>query len=176
MYRSFAWITAVLATVLSAGCGGPTSIPSDAESGSALPNNSSISSSLPEGVYSGTVDCDTTTIDAFGRVSTQPIPLAVTYEISDRGIPIVQGQEIRVGRTVTIGGLSVTYTRIQPTRNGIVVHSDTASRLGDTSGSGIATCEFRTTGTAALEYRCTQGFADDTGAMFNESCDGLLSP
>lgn len=183
MSRSRVWTATVLmyalwATMCMTGCGVSTAIPPEPSSGSAqsLPADSSISSSLPEGVYSGTVDCEITTIDALGRVSTQTIPQAVTYEISDRGIPIIQGQEIRVGRTVTIGGLSGTYTRIQPTRNGIVVHSDSTIRVGGSSASGIGIWELRTTTTDALEVRLTYEAVDDTGGVVNEACTGVLSP
>lgn len=79
--------------------------------------------------------------DASGNVSTNTIPLTTTYEISDRGIPIVQGQEIWVGRTVTLGLLTGTYTRIAATSNGIVMHSDPTVESNGSTASGISIFE-----------------------------------
>ena len=107
-----------------------------APAGVAIPDP--ISSPLPKGVYTGRTECETTTISPSGDVSVENIPLTVTFEINDNGIPIVQGSEIRVGRTVEIGQVSVNYTRIEPTSNGIVVHSDVSAHVENSTAAGIA--------------------------------------
>jgi len=145
-----------------------------APAGVAIPDP--ISSPLPKGVYTGRAECETTTISPSGDVSVENIPLTVTFEINDNGIPIVQGDVIRVGRTVEIGQVSATYTRIEPTSNGIVWHFDVSALVGNSTAGGIATSELRTTETSSLEYRFTQAVTDSGGTSINQSCIFTLSP
>lgn len=91
-------------------------------------------------------------------------------------MPIVGGREIEVGRTVEIGDLRATYTRIEPTSNGTVWHFDTAIRLDNVTTEGVATSELRSTNTNALEYRFTQTSVDTEGNALSQVCIGPLTP
>lgn len=139
------------------------------------PGGSALSSPLPEGVFSGTVDCKSTTIDASGAVSTQTIPLEASFEIDQVGIPVIQGSEIRVGRTVAIGGLQGTYTRIHATTTGLVIQGNATISVGSSTGSGSSIAELSTNDSGGLDYRLTLTLSDDTGATLNQSCTGVLS-
>jgi len=87
----------------------------------------------------------------------------------------VQGEEIRVGRTVGIEGVQVTYTRIQPTENGIVIHSDVTGAVNNVTFSGIGIATLSTTTGSEVEYGGTSTWLDSEGFGYNFVCSFLLS-
>lgn len=136
-----------------------------------------ITSPIERAVYTGLVTCDSTLIDPLGQITREVTELAVTFEINENGIPIVQGDEVRVNRSVTIGRLVATYTRIQPTENGIVWHFNVSETLNDTTWEGIATSELRTiSNNRSLEYRFTTALLATNNSGLNQVCIGMLEP
>lgn len=131
---------------------------------------------IPRGVYSGAGDCDVTTLSPGGSSSSDTINLAVTFEINESGVPIVQGEEVRAGRSVSIGGLVADYTSIRATPNGVVWQFDTSGGVDDVTFGGIAISELRMTDSSALEYRFTHTWTDSAGFGYNQFCTIILLP
>jgi len=102
-------------------CGTVPPVSSDAPAARPAP-----STPIPQGVFRGRVDCERVSVTAEGTVS-EEWSLPVTLDFSERGVPVVAGQEIAVAGPVTIGGLSGTYTRIDPTKTGMVIHGESDS-------------------------------------------------
>ncbi len=134
------------------------------------------STPLSPGVFSGTATCDVRVTSPSGDQTIEENTLSVAFEINDRGVPLVQGEEIRVGRTVGLEGVQVTYTRIQPTEDGIVIHSDVSGTVNNVSFSGIAIATLSNTPDGNIEYDFTQTWIDSEGFAYNFACSLLLSP
>ena len=141
-----------------------------------LPDGPAPSTALVQGVYSGQSDCDLIVTSPSGDQTMQNQAGAVTFEINDRGVPIVQGAEIRVGRTVTLEDFNVTYTRIGATPNGIVIHSDLGGSINSVTLSGTSIAELNMSTTGDIEYTITISYLDSAGFFYNSMCMTLLAP
>ncbi len=138
--------------------------------------SSTISSTpLPEGVYSGTVVQNVITTSPTGEQATQELSGAVSYEITENGMPIVQGKEISVGRTVEMEGLQVKYTRIQVTETGIIIHSEINGKTNGVTFSGSAIATLAENSDGSLQYSFTQTVIDSAGFSLNYSGDTRLT-
>ncbi len=126
---------------------------------------------LPPGVFTGTATCDVRITSPGGTQTTEDNTQTVTFEIDDHGVPIVQGERIRVGRTVELEGILGTYTRIQATNDGIVVHSDMNGAVNGVSFSGIAIATMSAVAGGEIEYGFTQTSTDSQGFSYNTSCN-----
>lgn len=134
------------------------------------------STPLPQGVFSATDDCDLRTTSPSGVQTTQTNTLSVTFEINDRGVPIVLGEEIAVGRTVQLEDLQLTYTRIEGTTNGVVIHSTLSGSVNNVSFSGTAIATLSTTEASGIRYDITQTLLDSDGFLVNMGCTFVLLP
>ncbi|MCH8851064.1 MAG: hypothetical protein IID41_00265 [Planctomycetes bacterium] len=134
------------------------------------------STPLPQGVFSTTDDCDIRTTSPSGGQTTEPQTLSIAFEINDRGVLIVLGEEIAVGRTVTLEGLQITYTRIEATANGVIIHSTLSGSVNNVSFSGTAIATLDTTEAGAIEYEITQTLLGSDGSLTNMGCTFILVP
>lgn len=132
-------------------------------------------SPLPRGVFSGSASCPVRTTAPNGVQTTQDITAAVSFEISERGVPIVLGEEIAVGRSVTLQALTVRYTRIEATDEGLIIHSETRTDQNGVSAEGTALAQFRRIDDTSTEYSLTQTWADSQGYLYNQACNTVLS-
>lgn len=130
---------------------------------------------LPSGVYRGTSTCDLRATDPSGAQTITQNTLTASFEINERGVPLVQGEEIRVGRTIVLQGIEMTYTRIQPTEDGIVIHGDISGAVNGVSFSGLSIATLRATPGGQIEYRVTTATTDTGGFASNTDCTFLLS-
>ncbi len=129
---------------------------------------------LPRGVYSGTETCDVRVTSPSGEQSILENTLTITFEFNERGVPIVLGEEIRVGRTVSIGNIEVMYTRIESTETGVITHANVSGHLDSVSFAGSAIAELTITESGAIEYDFTQTWIDTDGFGYNLGCTYLL--
>ena len=134
------------------------------------------STPLPQGVFSTTDDCDIRTTDPFGVQTIETQTFSLSFEITDRGVPIVLGAEIAVGRTVTLEGIEVTYTRIEATATGVIIHSDISGSVNNISITGTAIATFSATDASAIQYDITQLIIDSNGFLSNSACTFILVP
>lgn len=134
------------------------------------------STPLPQGVFSATDDCDIRTTSPSGVQTTQTNTFSIAFEIDARGVPIVLGEEVAVGRTVELEGIQVTYTRIEATSNGIIIHSTIAGSVNNVSFSGAAIATLSTTEGGAIQYDFTQTWTDSDGFAYNMGCTFILAP
>ena len=134
------------------------------------------STPLPQGVFSTTDDCDIRTTTPSGAQTTETQTLSITFEINARGVPIVLGEEIAVGRTVELEGIQVTYTRIEATANGIIIHSTISGSVNNVSSSGTAIATFSATETGEIQYDITSALIDSDGFVYNSGCTFILVP
>ena len=105
----------------------------------------------------------------------QATTLSITFEINDRGVPIVLGEEIAVGRTVQLEGLQVMYTRIEATANGIVIHSTISGSVNNVSFSGSAIATLSMIEANAIQYDFTSTSLDSDGFAYNMGCTFILT-
>jgi hypothetical protein len=99
----------------------------------------------------------------------------VSFEINERGVLIVQGEEIAVGRSVTLLGITVRYTRIEASETGLIIHSNVRSDQNGVRGDGIALAELERISDTSIEYGITQNWADSQGYLYNQACTTVLS-
>ena len=135
------------------------------------------STSLPQGVFSATDDCDIRTTSPSGVQTTETNTLSVAFEINGRGVLIGDdGEEIAVGRTVTLAGVQITYTRIEATTNGVIIRMTVGGSVNNVSFSGTAIATYSTTETGAIEYEITQTLLGSDGFLTNMGCTFTLVP
>ena len=135
------------------------------------------STPLPQGVFSTTDDCDLRITIPSGAQTTQTNTFSLAFEINDRGVLIgADGEEIAVGQTVAIEGLQFTYTRIEATANGVIIHSTTSGSVNNISVSGTAIATFTVTEAGEVLYDFTQTWIDSDGFSYNMGCTFLLVP
>ena len=134
------------------------------------------SSPLPQGVFSTTDDCDIRTTSPSGAQTTQTITNTITFEINERGVPVILGEEIAVGRTVQLEGVQLTYTRIAATSDGLVIHGTITGTVNDVSFTGAAIATLSATSTGSIEYDFTQNWTDSAGFVYNMGCELVLVP
>jgi hypothetical protein len=132
---------------------------------------SSLTTPLQKGIFSGKLMCEVSTIPA-GLPADDPSGTPVTFEIDEFGIPIVLGEQISVGRKVPLNGATVEYTRVEASANGIVVHSTGKDASGNLLFTSIATIE--NAGTRIIRYKITITAFDSTGTYVS-NCDSLLA-
>ena len=131
---------------------------------------------MPQGVFSATQDCDIRITSPSGVQTTQVNTQTLTFEINGRGVPIVLGEEIAVGRTVELEGVQATYTRIEATTSGIVAHFTTSGRVNSVSFSGTAIATWSATEVGEIRYDFTQTWTDSDGFAYNMGCTFFLVP
>jgi len=131
---------------------------------------------LVPGVYSGTAQCDLIITSPTGAQTIQEQNTAVSFEINERGVPIVLGEEVRVGRTVSIGELTGTYTRIQATPIGIVIHSELEGSVNSLTYSGTSIAEMSMTDAGNIDYDITVAYLNSAGFLYNTGCSIPLLP
>ena len=153
-YRS----SSFFAVMLLCGCGGLPVPSSDA-----LATRPAPSSPIPAGVYRGQMQCEMITDTPQGRFRDVLMSPGI-LEFNKRGVLIVEGQEIAVGRTVTVGEFRGTYTRITPTATGVIVDADLES------GFSIAEVSARADG---VDYSIQVLQAQDSSTT-TTSCNGFL--
>lgn len=129
---------------------------------------------LPEGVFTGTGTCLIRTTSPSGEQSEVDNIQTVTFEINERGVPLVQGAEIRVGRTVVLEGIQGTYTRVEPTQSGIVIHSDGSGSSNGVTFTGFSIATMSMVDGNSIEYELTGSSLDSAGFGYNTSCSVLL--
>ena len=134
------------------------------------------STPLPQGVFSTTDDCEFRTTSPSGVQTTETQTLSITFEINGRGVPIVLGEEIEVGRTVELEGIQVTYTRIKATSNGVVIHSTITGSVNNISFTGTGIVTFSATDASAIQYDITLTSTDSNGFVTNSGCTFILVP
>lgn len=113
-------------------------------------------SPLDPGIYSGEMTTVFRTIGPPGTTE-ETITEVVTIPISESGIPMVDGEEIRTGRTITanLGTFTqtITYRSVLATDQGVVITSDVINSNGT---GGVATATFRPAGSNAISYSLEQ--------------------
>ncbi len=125
---------------------------------------------LQPGVYRGDPVCTTDTVGPDKELlERQTLSAPVVYEISSNGVPIVEGNEVRQDRTVTLGTLRVTYTRVAATATGIVIHATTTD--GGVETLSVATLDQQTA--TSLIYRITLTTLGNNAARVDD-CEALL--
>ena len=134
------------------------------------------STPLPQGVFRATQDCDIRITSPSGVQSAETNSISVAFEINSRGLPIVLGEEIAVGRTVELEGIQVTYTRIEATTNGVIIHSTISGSVNNVSFSGTAIATFSSSGASEVQYDFTQTWTDSDGFAYNMGCTFILVP
>lgn len=133
------------------------------------------STPLPQGVFSATDNCDIRITSPAGGQTTETQALSIAFEINDRGVPIVLGEEIAVGRTVEHEGIQVTYTRIEATSNGIIIHSTITGSVNNVSSSGSAIATLSATESGEIQYDITSALTDSDGFLYNSGCTFFLA-
>lgn len=134
------------------------------------------SSPLPRGVFSTTDECDLEITSPTGEQTTQPQTMEISFRINDRGVPIVLGFEMAIGRVVPIGAARETYTSIEATDNGLIIHTAISGSVNNVSTSGLSISTLSTTDTGEIEYNFSQTSSDGNGFQFSMDCTFLLAP
>jgi hypothetical protein len=131
---------------------------------------------LSSGIYRGEGLCEVITTDPFGRQTPQEQRSPLTFHINERGLPVIAGGEIRVGRTIDLQGLDLTYTRIEATSMGLVIHGEIMGRINSSSFSGFSIAEMKETPFGEIEYEISTFHTDSNGFSYSSQCAALLSP
>jgi hypothetical protein len=131
---------------------------------------------LSAGIYRGDGLCEVNITDPFGRQTVQEQRSPSTLHINERGLLVVDGREIRVGRTIELLDLELTYTRIESTSTGLVIHGNVGGRINSLSVSGFSIAEMKQTVSGAIEYDITMFYIDSVGFSYSSQCSALLLP
>ncbi len=107
-------------------------------------------SPLPAGIFTGLM-----TFEVYAAGDSIQGLQKETIHISDNGLPIEEGAEISVGRTITLQGLQETFTRIEAIEGRLLVHFDFSGQWGDWNVSGYGTKAYRPLSNDSIEVLLT---------------------